>query len=184
MQSAYGRLRLREGTRIRLFSEAAPLLDRPPAVGAVVDTPRARVHDGARCLALVLESDGQPLSVAVWRNLGGFPAGDPYRSTGVEPMLGRAFGLADAGPADATRGPASGEGSSGCSGLRNGRGRRAPEALAGVAVEALTGVAAEAVAAAVAAVPVKPPPRRARSLPPGNRRRPFASYGVNAPFGP
>ena len=33
----------------------------------------------------------------------------PYRSTGVEPMLGRVFGLADAGPGDAARVPASGE---------------------------------------------------------------------------
>ncbi|WP_458088704.1 hypothetical protein [Streptomyces malaysiensis] len=130
-------LRLPEGARARLFPEAAPLLDRPwpagapwvegdwpaplglaldrfgpddgTAVGAVVDTPRACVHDGTRRLALALEADGQPLSVALWRNLGGFPAESPYRSTGVEPMLGRVFDLADAGPADAARVPASGE---------------------------------------------------------------------------
>ena len=42
------------------------------------------------------------------RNLGGFPAADPYRSTGVEPMLGRVFDLAEAGPGDAAEVPASG----------------------------------------------------------------------------
>ncbi|MEV6130358.1 hypothetical protein AB0M05_26525 [Streptomyces violaceusniger] len=130
-------LRLRDGARARLFPEAAPLLDRPwpngapwvegdwpaplglpldrfgpddgTAVGAVVDDSRACVHDGTSRLAFALEADGQPLSVAVWRNLGGFPAEHPYRSTGVEPMLGRVFDLADAGPGDAARVPASGE---------------------------------------------------------------------------
>jgi hypothetical protein len=36
------------------------------------------------------------VSVALWRNLGGFPGGHPYRSIGVEPMLGSVFDLADA----------------------------------------------------------------------------------------
>lgn len=37
-----------------------------------------------------------PTSVALWRNLGGFPHGAPYRSIGVEPMLGSVFDLAEA----------------------------------------------------------------------------------------
>ncbi|MFG2386639.1 hypothetical protein [Streptomyces avermitilis] len=41
--------------------------------------------------------------------LGGFPTTDPYRSTGVEPMLGRVFDFAEAGPGDAARVPASGQ---------------------------------------------------------------------------
>ncbi|MEU3984439.1 hypothetical protein AB0F77_30895 [Streptomyces sp. NPDC026672] len=130
-------VRLRPGARTRLHPEAAPLLDRPwpagapwaegdwpaplglsldrfgpddgTAVGAVVDTPDACVHDGADRLSFALEADGQPLSTALWRNLGGFPAEHPYRSTGVEPMLGRAFDLADAGPGDAAVVPAAGE---------------------------------------------------------------------------
>ncbi|MFF7475837.1 hypothetical protein [Streptomyces sp. NPDC008092] len=130
-------VRARDGAPTRLFPEAAPLLDRPwpdgapwvegdwpaprglrldrfgpddgTAVGAVVDGGRCCVHDGADRLALAVEAEGQPLSVALWRNLGGFPAGRPYRSTGVEPMLGRVFDLADAGPDDAARVPASGE---------------------------------------------------------------------------
>ncbi|MFJ8494464.1 hypothetical protein ACIRBZ_39905 [Streptomyces sp. NPDC094038] len=130
-------VRAREGAPTRLFPEAAPLLDRPwpdgapwlegswpaprglrldrfgpddgTAVGAVVEGGRCCVHDGADRLALAVEAEGQPCSVALWRNLGGFPAGRPYRSTGVEPMLGRVFDLADAGPYDAARVPASGE---------------------------------------------------------------------------
>lgn len=130
-------LRLPEAARTRLFPEAAPLLDRPwpddapwvegewpdpcglrmdtlgpddgTAVGAVVDASLCCVHDGSDRLSLAVEADGQPVSVALWRNLGGFPAPSPYRSTGVEPMLGRVFDLAEAGPGDAARVPASGE---------------------------------------------------------------------------
>jgi hypothetical protein len=48
--------------------------------------------------------------VAIWRNLGGFPPGAPYRSIGVEPMLGAVFDLAEAsGPQDAVTVSASGE---------------------------------------------------------------------------
>lgn len=121
----------------RLFPEAAPSLSGPwpagapwlegswpaprglaldrfgpddgTAVGAVVDTAHCCVHDGPDRLALALEADGQPTSVALWRNLGGFPAPAPYRSTGVEPMLGRVFDLADAGDGDAACVPATGE---------------------------------------------------------------------------
>ncbi|MFD0310268.1 hypothetical protein [Streptomyces sp. NPDC127119] len=130
-------VRIGDGARTRLFPEAAPLLARPwpkgapwvegdwpapcglrldrfgpddgTAVGAVVDAPGCCVHDGRDRLSLALEADGQPTSVALWRNLGGFPAGRPYRSTGVEPMLGRVFDLADVGPGDAARVPVSGE---------------------------------------------------------------------------
>ncbi|WP_405952742.1 hypothetical protein OG588_47505 [Streptomyces prunicolor] len=130
-------LHIRDGARTRLFPEAAPLLepawptgapwveggwptpcglrldrfgpDDGTAVGAVVDASHCCVHDQDDRLALALEADGQPLSIALWRNLGGFPAPHPYRSTGVEPMLGRVFDLAEAGPDDAARVPASGE---------------------------------------------------------------------------
>ncbi|MFD7409151.1 hypothetical protein ACFV7R_42480 [Streptomyces sp. NPDC059866] len=127
----------RDGASTRIFPEAAPLLDRAwpkgaawvagswpdpcglrldrfgpddgSAVGAVVDASRCCVHDHTDRLSLALEADGQPLSIALWRNLGGFPSVRPYRSTGVEPMLGRVFDLAEAGPGDAARVPASGE---------------------------------------------------------------------------
>ncbi|SDO84374.1 hypothetical protein SAMN05216259_113111 [Actinacidiphila guanduensis] len=80
------------------------------ALGAIVRAAAVGVHDGGRILRFALEADaGQPVSVALWRNLGGFPEGAPYRSIGVEPMLGRVFDLAAAGPDEAARVPASGE---------------------------------------------------------------------------
>ncbi|WP_425587573.1 hypothetical protein [Streptomyces shaanxiensis] len=87
------------------------------AVGAVVETPLGCVHDGHDRLALELRADGEanggaesrPVSIAPWRNLAGYPQPHPSRSTGVEPMLGRVFDLAGAGPAEAARVPASGE---------------------------------------------------------------------------
>jgi hypothetical protein len=130
-------LRARTGVSTRLFPEASSLLDAPwpddaawvegpwpapcglrldrfgpddgTAVGAVLADGRACVHDGADRLALGVESEGQPVSMALWRNLGGFPEAAPYRSIGIEPMLGRTFDLAQAGPGDAARVPASGE---------------------------------------------------------------------------
>ncbi|MFI6232408.1 hypothetical protein ACIBD9_02475 [Micromonospora sp. NPDC050784] len=80
------------------------------ALGAVLlDCPRVQVLDGADRLTLELECAGQPRSTALWRNLGGWPANGPYRSVGIEPMLGAAFDLADAGPDDAAAVPPSGE---------------------------------------------------------------------------
>lgn len=80
------------------------------AVGAVlVDCPNTSVVDGLLELAFALDCPGQPMSTALWRNLGGFPSDAPYRSLGVEPMLGRVFDLAEAGPDDAAVVPDSGE---------------------------------------------------------------------------
>jgi hypothetical protein len=126
------------GTPARLFPEAAPLLARPwppgaphldgtwpapyglaldrlgpddgTAVGAVIRCPAVRVVDGPDVLHLRVEAPpGVPLSTALWRNLGGFPEGAPYRSVGVEPMLGAVFDLSEAGPGDAAVVPPSGE---------------------------------------------------------------------------
>ncbi|EGX57705.1 hypothetical protein SZN_21471 [Streptomyces zinciresistens K42] len=135
--SADATLHMPPGAATRLFPEAAPLLPGPwppgapwvagawpaphgvpmdrlgpddgTAVGAVVDADLCCVHDGDDRLALLLRADRQPVSTALWRNLAGFPPERPYRSTGVEPMLGRVFDLADAGPGDAARVPATGE---------------------------------------------------------------------------
>ena len=96
------------GPRPEGFDRLGP--DDGTALGAVVHTPAATVHDGGDALRFALEADGgQPLSVALWRNLRGFPAHAPYRSIGVEPMLGRVFDLAAAGEEDAAVVPASGE---------------------------------------------------------------------------
>jgi hypothetical protein len=78
------------------------------ATGAIlVDCPQVTVADGER-LTFSLEAPGQPVSVALWRNLRGWPAAGPYRSIGVEPMLGRVFDRADAAPGDVAIVPPSG----------------------------------------------------------------------------
>lgn len=110
---------------VRLYPEAAPFLRRPwppgapfvtvswpgpaglrldrlgpddgSATGAIIeDCAEVVVRDGAALRMSLHAGGGLPVSVALWRNLGGFPGGHPYRSIGVEPMLGSVFDLADA----------------------------------------------------------------------------------------
>ncbi|WP_328667192.1 hypothetical protein OG905_08895 [Streptomyces sp. NBC_00322] len=136
--SAAARLSAPAGTPVRLCPEAEALLDVPwptgapwlegqwpaphglaldrlgpddgTAIGAVLaDCAQVQVVDGSDTLNMRVEADGQPTSVGLWRNLGGFPPSGPYRSIGVEPMLGAVFNLADARPADAAVVPACGE---------------------------------------------------------------------------
>lgn len=78
------------------------------AVGAILThCPQVTVADG-ESLTFSLAAQEQPVSVALWRNLRGWPAERPYRSIGVEPMLGRVFDAARAGEGDAAVVPASG----------------------------------------------------------------------------
>lgn len=134
----HARLAAPDATPTRLFPEAAELLDRPwpdgaphvtgpwpaphglrldrlgpddgTAVGAILtDCASATVTDGPDTLTFSLHADaGVPVSVALWRNLRGFPASAPYRSIGVEPMLGSVFDLAEAGPGDTAQVPPGG----------------------------------------------------------------------------
>jgi hypothetical protein len=77
------------------------------AVGAVVvGATAACVVDGER-LDLRLHAE-VATSIALWRNLGGYPSVQPYRSIGVEPMLGSVFDLAAASATDAVTVPANG----------------------------------------------------------------------------
>jgi hypothetical protein len=69
----------------------------------------ALVLDGPDRLRMTVQADAQPTAIALWRNLGGFPQPAPYRSIGVEPMLGRVFDLADAQDGDCAVTPAAGE---------------------------------------------------------------------------
>ena len=132
-------LLLPPGQPVRLYPEAAALLGQPwpdgapfvtarwpgpggmrldrlgpddgSAIGAIVPgTACATVCDGEDRLRLRLRSASRlPLSVALWRNLRGFGEGQPYRSIGVEPMLGSVFDLAEAsGEDDAVTVPAAG----------------------------------------------------------------------------
>ncbi|MHB1594884.1 MAG: hypothetical protein ACYCO9_04765 [Streptosporangiaceae bacterium] len=119
-------LRLPSESAVRLYPEAAAVLDRPwpsgapflsarwpgpgalrldrlgpddgTAIGAIVqDCASADVCDSGLGLRLSLNAGRRlPTSLALWRNLRGFPGGRPYRSIGVEPMLGAVFDLADA----------------------------------------------------------------------------------------
>lgn len=128
--SAQATVTLPADTVIRLYPEAAGLLGQPWPAGAPFVTARwpgpgemrldrlgpddgtavgaiapgrgsATVCDGDDRLRLHLRTDQNlPFSLALWRNLGGFPPGAPYRSIGVEPMLGAVFDLAEASGAD------------------------------------------------------------------------------------
>lgn len=46
------------------------------------------VTDGQDSLTMRLEVEGQPCAMAIWRNLGGWPADAPYRNIAVEPIVG------------------------------------------------------------------------------------------------
>jgi hypothetical protein len=61
-------------------------------------------------LRLGVEVADQPYGVAIWRNLGLLRGEDgvPYRSVGIEPMLGQVFDCATAGPGQAAVVPRSG----------------------------------------------------------------------------
>ncbi|HEU5487017.1 MAG TPA: hypothetical protein VFU98_19095 [Microlunatus sp.] len=84
------------------------------AVCAVLlDTSSATVLDGRHALRLTWQSPDLPEhhSLMLWRNLRGWPEQHPYRSIGIEPMLGRAADrrtaadddLARVGPSGRTR---------------------------------------------------------------------------------
>ncbi|GAA1280341.1 hypothetical protein GCM10009609_50080 [Pseudonocardia aurantiaca] len=63
---------------------------------------RAAVVDGADALVMswrvTAAGAGTTTALLLWRNLGGWPAGAPYRSIGVEPMAGSAADLAAPAP--------------------------------------------------------------------------------------
>ncbi|GAB4052684.1 hypothetical protein [Catellatospora paridis] len=136
--SPAARLDAPDRTTTRLYPEAAALLAEPwpddlpwregswpapaglaldqlgpddgTALGAILtDCPTVHVTDGPDRLTLHLDCDDQPRSTALWRNLRGWPQPGPYRSIGVEPMLGSVFDLAEARPGDAATVPASGQ---------------------------------------------------------------------------
>jgi hypothetical protein len=74
----------------------------------LVDLSEITVRDEAEQLTVSLVAGDAPHAIAVWRNLGGWPEAAPYRSIGVEPVLGRTGDLSVAGPGDAVTVPPSG----------------------------------------------------------------------------
>ncbi|MBO0812243.1 MAG: hypothetical protein J2P23_09385 [Microlunatus sp.] len=76
------------------------------AVCALVpDVGRAVIIDGADSLELEWSCPQAPdrCSLLLWRNLAGWPEDAPYRSIGIEPMVGRAADVSAADPGDCAR---------------------------------------------------------------------------------
>jgi hypothetical protein len=71
----------------------------------------ATARDDAGSLRLAVHSPGQPASIGLWRNLGGYPWGDSvkYRNIAIEPMLGTVFDLDQAQEGETAVVPPSGE---------------------------------------------------------------------------
>ncbi|MEU0947239.1 hypothetical protein ABZ379_31640 [Streptomyces canus] len=74
----------------------------------LADLDRVTVLDGDEQLHMRLDVAGAPASIAIWRNLKGWPDGAPYRNIGVEPMVGRIGEIGLCGPGDAAVIPDSG----------------------------------------------------------------------------
>jgi hypothetical protein len=66
------------------------------------------VSDGDDIFVMSIRVEEQPSGIAIWRNLGGWPEGKPYRSVGVEPMLGYSPTLSLANEGEAAVVPPSG----------------------------------------------------------------------------
>ena len=66
------------------------------------DCREATVVDGDYALTFTWNSTSDPnlCSLLLWRNLRGWPAPTPYRSVGIEPMIGRVADLAHGEPPD------------------------------------------------------------------------------------
>lgn len=60
---------------------------------------RLRIYDRSDVLEMELDGAAElPLSFIVWRNLSGWPSGDPYRSIGIEPSLGAGVSIPSTRP--------------------------------------------------------------------------------------
>ncbi len=65
----------------------------------LIDQPELVVSDGGH-LRFRLDAPGQPIAIAVWRNLGGWPEDAPYRGIAIEPAIGWHFDRDLAGPGE------------------------------------------------------------------------------------
>lgn len=86
--------------------------DGTATAACLLECTTATVVDGEDALSFAWqisgETDQRLCSLLLWRNLGGWPPSAPYRSIGVEPMVGRGADLATIGPEDAARADSSG----------------------------------------------------------------------------
>ncbi len=74
----------------------------------LLDLHELTVLDRGDRLTLSLSAPGLPRTMAIWRNLGGWPEAAPYRSVGIEPLLGRTADRAIGAPGDVVTVPGSG----------------------------------------------------------------------------
>ncbi|GAB3061150.1 hypothetical protein GCM10027053_24260 [Intrasporangium mesophilum] len=87
-------------------------LDDDDGTALMIIVPELRtvsVLDGDDVLVMTLGVEEQPAGIAMWRNLGGWPSDDPYRSVVLEPMLGYSPTLSLARDGEAAVVPPSGE---------------------------------------------------------------------------
>lgn len=77
--------------------------------GVFPERSRIEARRGSHRLEMRIDGGDHPASIGLWRNLGGYPSGaPPYRSLGLEPMLGRHPDLAQAPTESTVVVPASG----------------------------------------------------------------------------
>lgn len=109
--SSAARVEVPEAGQVRLLDGDVPTMawpsgldrlgpdDRTAVCVLIPDCHEATVVDGADRLGLAWDAPGASsvCSLLIWRNLGGWPADSPYRSIGIEPMVGRAADLSTAG---------------------------------------------------------------------------------------
>jgi hypothetical protein len=92
-----------------LYSDLGPD-DGTAAFCLLRDRCTVQVADGDERLRFSLECDDQPVSIGLWRNLGGWSwdGVEGYRSVAVEPLLGRVFDIRGAAPGETAVVPSSG----------------------------------------------------------------------------
>ena len=67
------------------------------------------VRDGDDEIRVALDAPGQPIAMAIWRNLGAWPPEAPYRRVAIEPTIGWHFDRDQAGPGEVGIVPTGGE---------------------------------------------------------------------------
>lgn len=114
--SSAARVEVPEAGQVRLLDGDVPTMAWPSGLDRlgpddqtavcvlIPDCHQATVVDGADRLGLDWDAPGASsvCSLLIWRNLGGWPLDSPYRSIGIEPMVGRAADLSTAGDESAT----------------------------------------------------------------------------------
>lgn len=71
--------------------------------------PAVTVQEGDEQITFALDAPGQPVAMAVWRNLGAWPPDAPYRGIAIEPAIGWHFDRDQASPGEVGIVPVSGE---------------------------------------------------------------------------